>query len=331
MLKTKFRVVFFLIGITVLGLVGFALKNDWDHFWNNSINIQQQDFQITRGASGQSIIKRLIKLNLVQNKPLYIKFWLKYLVPNGQFKKGFYRFQGEFSPQKLLTRLVQGKVHYFEITIIPGWTFKQALALIQANVNLKQDLDVYGKPFSEKDEGSMFPDTYSFTYQSKASSLLGRTRSLLTKRLQQVWQQRNKNEFIKTPREMLILASIVEKETSLISEKPRIARVFLNRLQKHMRLQTDPTVIYGIGENFNGNITRKDLKTDTIYNTYTRFGLPPTPIALADFGSLKAVANPMDTDDLYFVADGSGGHVFSKTLQQHNANVAKYLLHKRKK
>jgi UPF0755 protein len=177
-------------------------------------------------------------------------------------------------------------------------------------------------------EGWFFPDTYRFAPGTADVDILKRAHNAMKKRLADAWAARDPAIPLKTPYEALILASIVEKETGLASERPMIAAVFMNRLKRPMRLQTDPTVIYGMGEKFDGNIRKRDLTTDTPWNTYTRDGLPPTPIAMPGAASIKAVMNPAETQSLYFVARGDGSHEFSRTLEEHNRAVAKYQLGK---
>jgi UPF0755 protein len=178
-------------------------------------------------------------------------------------------------------------------------------------------------------EGRFFPDTYVYDYGSSDLDILRRANARMEEILADVWPQRQDNLPIKSAEEALILASIIEKETSVAEERPMIAGVFVNRLRRGMKLQTDPTVIYGIGDAFDGNLTRKHLRTDTPYNTYTRKGLPPTPIAAVGRAALMAAVNPATTKALYFVAKGDGSHQFSETLEQHNAAVKQFQLNKR--
>jgi len=177
----------------------------------------------------------------------------------------------------------------------------------------------------QKLEGLFLAETYHFPFGTTDLEILKRANRRLEKILDQHWANRQPNLPIKTPYEALILASIIEKETAIASERGRIASVFVNRLNKRMRLQTDPTVIYGLGDAYDGNLRKKDLRTPTPFNTYTIFGLPPTPIAMAGEASIKAALNPEQSNYLYFVASGSGGHVFSKTLNEHNRAVRAYL------
>ncbi|MBF1218461.1 MAG: endolytic transglycosylase MltG, partial [Haemophilus parainfluenzae] len=174
-------------------------------------------------------------------------------------------------------------------------------------------------------EGWLYPDTYNYTPNSTDLELLKRSTSRLQKALDKAWNERDENLPLEAPYQMLILASIVEKETGIASERPQVASVFINRLKANMKLQTDPTVIYGMGESYTGNIRKKDLETMTSYNTYMIEGLPPTPIAMVSESALQAVAHPAKTDFYYFVADGSGGHKFTRNLNEHNKAVQEYL------
>ncbi len=320
---------------TILSLVAsLIIYQDWKKFWETSEVTIGQDFEIFSGESGSSVIKRLAQSGIII-KPLYVKLWLRYLSEDKQFKTGFYSLKANESLLHVLDKFLKGKVASYQITIIPGWTYSQALTHIMSNSLIVNDVEpsklLHLLNIENSTEGWFFPDTYQFTRHSKASELLKRGHKALVDNLEEAWSKHTAYDLLTTPYELLIMASIVEKETSLIAEKPRIAGVFLQRLATGMRLQTDPTVIYGLGKSFDGNLKRIDLRTDTPYNTYTRFGLPPTPIALPDLSSLMAVAQPDMTGDLYFVADGSGGHVFAATLEEHNANVRKYQLNNRKR
>ena len=220
------------------------------------------------------------------------------------------------------------------MTLVEGWTFAQLAELLQGNVVLEHRIDLSAPAhwqglLSELDiehpEGWFLPETYQFTRGDSDLDILVRAHRSMRRALEQGWQSRSEDLPLQSPYELLILASIVEKETALDSERADVAGVFVRRLRKGMRLQTDPTVIYGLGESFDGDIRRRDLETDTPYNTYTRGGLPPTPIAMPGRASLQAAARPADGESLYFVADGKGGHTFSVTLEEHQAAVNKLL------
>ncbi len=222
------------------------------------------------------------------------------------------------------------------VTVIEGWTFQQMRTTLGMADGLRRDTGDWhhdrimaelGHPELHP-EGQFFPDTYHYRRGDSDFTIYRKAFRLMQDRLQEVWGNRSPDLPLKDPYEVLILASIVEKETQDHREQPTIAGVFYNRLRKGMRLQTDPTVIYGLGEAYDGNITRKHLRTDTPYNTYTRKGLTPTPISLPGMSSLMAVVQPMETEALYFVSRGDGQHHFSRTLEEHNRAVRKYILSK---
>ena len=232
--------------------------------------------------------------------------------------------------------MVVGDVISHRFTLVEGWTFRQVLAAIGENETLRHTLE--GLPEKEimrrleypgeRAEGRFLADTYQFPRDSTDLALLARAYDAMQTFLQAQWRNREPGLPLKDPYEALILASIVEKETAVAAERPQIAGVFVRRLQKGMKLQTDPTVIYGIGEKFDGNIRRRDLTRDTPYNTYTRNGLPPTPICMPGRAAIEAVLHPAPGKTLYFVAKGDGTHYFSATLEEHTRAVRKYQLRK---
>jgi len=260
-----------------------------------------------------------------------------------RIKAGEYLLEPGMTADDLLRALVDGDVMMHGFTIVEGWTARELLDALTREEGLDPDIqesaDValttlmarFGSPGMHP-EGQFLPETYHFVRGERISNILRRAHEDLTIQLEQAWRDRDSGLPFETPYEALILASIVEKETALAKERPLIAGVFVRRLQRHMRLQTDPTVIYGLGTKFNGNLTRQDLATDTPYNTYTRGGLPPTPIALPGTDSIAAVMHPEPGDALYFVASGSGdgSHRFSSTLEEHNQAVQDYLRQLRK-
>lgn len=308
--------------------------NDWNHYWQQKKTLHINEFVIKEGLSGNTIIAKLQQQGIIDSR-FYLKLWLKFNQKNDSFKQGTYSFAGALSLDDIVRKLINGEEKLFETTIIPGWTIEQTLLHLKNNKHLDNDIENRNLAkilnLQGATEGWLFPDSYHFPNGYKISKLLLQSHQKMEQILNQAWNNRSPLVQLKNKYQMLILASIVEKETALRSEKPLIAGLFLLRLQKHMRLQTDPTVIYGMGNRFQGNITRKDLLSDNPYNTYTRFGLTPTPIALPDEDSILAVSQPIISDKLYFVADGSGGHSFSSTLEEHNKKVRKFLLHKKKK
>ncbi len=252
---------------------------------------------------------------------------------------GEYEIRPGATPASVLDKLVRGEVVLHAVTMVEGTTFRTFLKALAAERRLKQTLDALtdedlmaqlGAP-GVAPEGQFFPDTYNFAAGSTDISILKRAYAEMQKRLAAAWNARARDLPLKTPYEALILASIVEKETALPAERARIAGVFIRRLREGMRLQSDPTVIYGLGVAYDGDIRTRDLRGDTPFNTYTRNGLPPTPIALPGEASLRAATQPDDTGALFFVATGEpdGSHYFSKTLEEHSAAVRRYLVRTR--
>lgn len=233
-----------------------------------------------------------------------------------------------------IKKINQGQQVSFSFTIIEGQALRDVLAAIKNATNLKNDLNIeqLSQQVLSSDihlEGWLFPDTYHYHNNDTASSVLKRAAQKMQQTLDDAWQQRAQNLPYNSAYEVLIMASIIEKETGLASERPLIASAFVNRLNTNMRLQTDPTVIYGLGENFDGDIKRKDLRDYTPYNTYRIKGLPPTPIAMPSKAAILAAVNPPHSEYVYFVAKGDGSHQFSTTLKQHNAAVKTYILNKK--
>ena len=250
----------------------------------------------------------------------------------GQLKAGEYALAAGLTPAGLLDLLVSGKVVQHALTVPEGWTFRQLRAALRGHEAVRHTLDglsdaqvmaALGR-LGEHPEGRFFPDTYRFPRGTTDVEFLTRAYKRMAGVLDEAWRARAPNLPLATPYEALVLASIIEKETGLADERPQIAGVFVRRLQKGMRLQTDPTVIYGMGDEFQGDLRRRDLETDTPYNTYARAGLPPTPIALPGRDSLLAALAPASGDSLYFVARGDGSHQFSATLDEHRKAVDRY-------
>jgi UPF0755 protein len=252
-----------------------------------------------------------------------------------QIKTGRYEIPAQASPRDILTQLAEGRVVLETLTVIEGWRFEDLRRAVEQHPQIRATLR--GKPVAdlmaaighpgEHPEGRFFPDTYRFAAGTTDRELYSLAYRKLADALHAAWQTRAANLPLTDAYQALTLASIIEKETGLPSERPRIGGVFVTRLRRNMRLQTDPTVIYGIGPSYDGNIRERDLRTDTPYNTYTRSGLPPTPIALPSKEAIEAATRPLETGDIFFVATGigDGSHVFSDTLEEHNAAVARYL------
>jgi UPF0755 protein len=250
------------------------------------------------------------------------------------YRSGEYQLEAGMGPREVLAELASGRVIQHRLTLVEGWTFRQLARLLDSNETLQHRFtvsdpaqwpDLLSVLDIEHPEGWFFPETYQFTRGDSDLDILTRAHRAMRAELEQAWSTRAEGLPLDSPYDLLILASIIEKETALDSERGQIAGVFTRRLQKGMRLQTDPTVIYGLGEAFDGDIRRRDLQADTPYNSYTRNGLPPTPIAMPGRASLRAAAQPEAGETLYFVADGKGGHTFSTTLQEHQAAVNRLL------
>ncbi len=249
-----------------------------------------------------------------------------------RLKAGLYVLQTPVTPLQLLHKLANGEVTPLQVRFIEGWTFAQIRAALDANPWIRHDsagmsdaevmraLDMH----QASPEGWFFPSTYDVTVGGSDLSVLRRAYALMQQHLQQAWAGRASGLPYASPVQALTMASIIEKETGQASERPLVASVFINRLHLGMRLQTDPTVIYGMGSAFDGNLRKNDLQTDTPYNTYTRAGLPPKPIAMPGMASIEAALHPLASNDLYFVARGDGTHVFSARLADHNRAVARY-------
>ena len=268
----------------------------------------------------------------VQADPLWLYAWFRLSGQDRRIRAGSYEIHTGTTPRTLLDTLVQGRETLQTVRLIEGWTMKQVRAALVAAPHLKptitawddarlmQELGAVGVP----PEGRFFPDTYAYGRGVSDLTVLRRAHRAMEQKLAGAWAERAADTPLKSANEALILASIVEKETGAAADRPLIAGVFINRLRIGMPLQTDPTVIYGLGEAFDGNLRKRDLQTDTPFNTYTRNGLPPTPIALPGLASLRAAVRPQATKALYFVAKGDGSSAFSETLAEHNRAVNRY-------
>ncbi|EFL90599.1 aminodeoxychorismate lyase [Ahrensia sp. R2A130] len=286
---------------------------------------QDTTFEVPRGATFASIITGLEQQNIIpQQGPLRV--FLRGVQSSGKasdLKAGEFAFNPGMSMRQVMMQLTEGRAITRSVTFPEGWTSYRIVERIIADERLTGDV------LAVPAEGSLLPNTYAVQKGDTRDQLIVRMKDAQQKSLREIWNSRADGLPLKSPEELVILASIVEKETGIGSERPHVASVFINRLNKGMRLQTDPTVIYGIwgGEGKpkdRGGLRRSELDRQTPYNTYQINGLPPTPIANPGRASMEAVANPLQTDDFYFVADGTGGHVFSKTLAEHNANVKKW-------
>jgi len=296
-------------------------------------------FTIENGSNAYRTVKQLRNAGMVDVSPFIAKVWLKFFAGSTSVKSGSYMLRPGQSLVDAFTLFTQGDEHLFAVSLVEGLTLAQWLDALRANQYLVFDVNeqtlsnlTQGNSVdwccenAQHTEGVFLADTYFFTKGTKASDVLKRAHRALITFVSQEWEKRAEDLPLSSPYDALILASIIEKETAVPKERDMIAGVFINRLNKNMRLQTDPTVIYGIGSEFDGNITRKHLRTATPYNTYVIKGLPPTPIAMAGKAAIHAALHPLATDALYFVAKGDGSHQFSNTLKAHNAAVRKYQL-----
>jgi len=326
--------------VALVALLAIALWFGWRQYEQGSLaqpiaGLQQSViFEVPAGAALSSVAEALAARGLLEQPGA----WIRHARHSGdatRIKAGEYQLEPGMTPLDLLETFVAGEVVLHTLTIPEGWTARQALAAIQSHPQVEVQL----KGLTDQalmarlglgdlhPEGQFFPDTYRFARGTTDRELLLLAHARLQKELQAAWQRRAPGLPLATPYEALILASVVEKETGAADERPLIAGVFVNRLRKGMRLQTDPTVIYGLGDKFDGNLRKGDMVADTPYNSYTRGGLPPTPIALTGRAALEAAVRPATTDALYFVATGRGDgrHFFATSLVAHNANVARHI------
>jgi len=289
------------------------------------------DLSIEPGTSGRDVASAVVEAGVPVNAAL-LYAWFRLSGQSRQIRAGSYELDRTTTPRSLLQKLVRGEEALRSVTLVEGWTFRQVREALAKAEQLKPDsqalapadiMNQLGKP-GVPAEGHFFPDTYTYSKGSSDMAVLKRASRAMDKRLAAAWALRDPQSPLKSPEDALTLASIVEKETGSPRDRADIAAVFSNRLQIGMRLQTDPTVIYGLGTAFDGNLRKKDLLTDTPWNTYTRAGLPPTPIAMPGKASLLAAVQPTPSKALYFVARGDGSSHFSNSLDEHNRAVNKY-------
>jgi len=315
-----------------------ALAVDFYFFLKKPVGVESEEiYNFKPGTSVSALARDLENKKIISNR-LYFSIWARITGSARKLKAGEYLIGPDLTTLQLFTLMQKGKVRLYSLTLVEGLNFKQMMAQVNKSENLAHHLlelddDQIMQKIGhggEHPEGRFFPDTYRFPKGMSDVDLLKKAYNEMQKRLEAAWQQRDKKLPLSSAYEALILASIVEKESAIAEERTRIAGVFVNRLRKGMRLQTDPTVIYGIGDKYKGNIRFKHLRTDTPYNTYTRKGLPPTPIAMPGQGALDAVSHPDNTEYIYFVAmsDKSGRHIFSTTLKDHEHAVD---VHQRKR
>lgn len=290
-----------------------------------------KEFNVQSGSSLQAAARQMTEAEVL-SEPWTFIILARALDKSAQIKAGQYRVEQPLTPLELLDKITRGEVSQSAITLLEGWTFRQLRVALNRNPELRHE----SENLSEREilerigasethpEGLFLPETYSFDTGSSDLDILKRAYSQMNSHLTQLWVERATDLPFQNSYEALIMASIVEKETGQSPERAMIAAVFVNRLKLNMRLQADPTLIYGLGEKFDGNLRKTDLIADNAYNTYSRIGLPPTPIAMPGLDSLKAVLNPADSDVLYFVSRGDGTSHFSESLAEHNKAVAKY-------
>jgi len=289
--------------------------------------------EIPKGVGVSWLANHLQKQGVIENRHIFRAYtWLN--KRDVQIKAGEYTLVDVVDIPELVEKVERGDVIQYSITLVEGHTFKDYLKQLKSQSRLEDELkDLTGRQIMQKlgavgrhPEGQFAPQTYFYQRGDSDFDVLRQAHQRMQVVVNDAWENRASDIKLKSPYELQIMASIIEKETGAAHERPEISGVFNNRLRIGMKLQTDPTVIYGMGDKYDGNIRRKDLRTDTEYNTYTRYGLPPTPIAMPGEAALKAAANPQATEALYFVGKGDGTHYFSKTLKEHNNAVIKYQL-----
>jgi UPF0755 protein len=321
------RIVILALCFTLLAAAGLG----WRAFSPLTLRSDPVDFSIKPGSSLRSATRQMLESGVELNAWQF-NLLGRLLGKAGTIKAGSYEVGRGITPLALLDKLSAGDVTQIELALIEGWTFRQMRAALNAEPGLKHDsaalndaeiMAQLGVP-GRSPEGLFFPDTYLFGKGGSDLDILNRAYRAMDRQLQAAWQQRAPDLPYRSPYEALIMASVIEKETGQSADRALIGGVFVNRLRIGMALQTDPSVIYGLGEKFDGNLRKQDLRADTPHNTYTRAGLPPTPIAMPGLAALQAALNPAKTPALYFVARGDGSSEFSRTLAEHERAVAKY-------
>jgi len=334
------RVIFGVFLSISLGVIGLYSLKSWIIDWADTPieRIKKQDFTIKPGYNARKVLTLLKNESSIdQIWPFKVLFFLSPELTN--VKVGHYEIPGLATPNQLFNIFNSGIEKQFSITFIEGSTFGEWLHILKNNSYINYDenrITEYISSFKStgineikyryaRVEGQFFPDTYHFTAQTKATDILKRAHKSLITTLEKHWQERQSQLPLIDKEQALILASIIEKETGVASERETIASAFINRLNKKMRLQTDPTVIYGMADVYDGDITYSHLRDKNVYNTYVIKALPPTPIAMPSEGAIKAALHPADTPYIYFVASGNGGHIFSTNLTDHNRATKRYL------
>ncbi len=326
----------FLIGLLLAGSAGLVwLYADYQRFLQQPLALDESVLlHVAPGDSLRRVARDLQQRGLI-DRPDYLIWHARHHDLATRIRAGEYQLTPGMTPQALLEKMVRGQVVQYGLTVIEGWTFRQMLAAVHAHPQIVPTLEgqsdeaimaAIDRP-GHHPEGLFLPDTYLFPRGTTDLDFLRRANRALEQVLEREWAAADTDALpLQAPYEALILASIIERETGHVDERERVAGVFVRRLQRGMRLQTDPTVIYGLGPDFEGRLRTRHLRTDTPYNTYTRHGLPPTPIALPGRASIRAALNPVDGDELFFVSRGDGSHHFSATYAEHRRAVRRYIL-----
>ncbi|WP_411834585.1 endolytic transglycosylase MltG [Pseudoxanthomonas mexicana] len=338
----RFIVIVAVLAVVLLAGAGFWGWQRYQAFADRPLQGLGEDatLEVARGDSFAGVLRKLRAQGVSDGHDLEWRTLARRTGTDAQLKVGEYALPQGITPRRLMDDMRQGRVIHYRFTLVEGWNIRQLRAALRAATPLRQEtaelddaalMAALGHP-GQHPEGRFLPETYLYSRSDSDRDVLARAHAAMEKALAEAWDARAPDVPLQSAEQALILASIIEKETGIAGERPAIAGVFARRLRIGMPLQTDPTVIYGIGSSYDGNIRRRDLTTDTPYNTYTRRGLTPTPIAMPGRDALRAAVNPQDGDALYFVAvgDGSGRHVFSATLAEHNAAVARYLATRRR-
>ena len=328
-----------LLAVLVLALLAVAaallwLQRDMQRFLDTPMAVPPSAVLVVEPGTGLRSLARQLQERGWLDRPHYLLLEARRTGSARRIKAGEFAIPPGTTPRALLEILVGGRVVQYALTLVEGWTFAQMMEAVRGSPHLVQTLGhatparvmaAIGRA-GHFPEGRFLPETYHFPAGTRDTGFLERANAGLEKVLAEEWAARQPGLPYESAYQALVVASLVEKETAVAEERPRIAGVFVRRLQKGMKLQTDPTVIYALGEGFDGNIRRADLDVDSPYNTYRYAGLPPTPIALAGRAAIHAALNPAPGNELYFVARGDGSHEFSATLDAHNAAVRRYQL-----
>lgn len=327
--------------LAILVLIAAAMTGAAVFWWSGqplALEKNIAEFSVEAGNDAQTIARNITSSG-VKTSPMLLQGWLAWTGQSDRFKAGSYEMRKDDTPRTLLRKLVRGEFSLKRFRIGEGWNMRQLRAALLAAEDMKKDsadlsdaalLRAIGAEASDSAEGLFFPDTYRFARNTSDLDILRLAHQTMQRKLEAAWESRADDLPLQTPYDLLKLASIIEKETGYGPDRSLVSAVMINRLRINMRLQTDPTVIYGLGAAYDGSLSRADLNRDTPFNTYTRVGLPPTPIAMPSEAALAAAANPADSKALYFVArnDGTGASEFSETLQAHNRAVQRFIFKK---